>query len=82
MSSFQVIELDFDPIDPTPTLEDEFTVAAVTRDIESVEDIDHLKHASKNLLHIAIQRQAVIRGLCKRLAEIETTGVTKTHYKG
>ena len=82
MSSFQVIELDFDPIDPTPTLEDEFTVAAVTREIESVEDIDHLKHAAKNLLHIAIQRQAVIRGLCKRLAEIETKGITITHYKG
>ena len=82
MSSFQVIELDFDPIDPTPTLEDEFTVAAVTREIESVEDIDHLKHAAKNLLHIAIQRQAVIRGLCKRLAEVETKGITKTHYKG
>ena len=82
MSSFQVIELDFDPIDPTPTLEDEFTVAAVTREIESVEDIDHLKHAAKNLLHIALQRQAVIRGLCKRLAEIETYGITKTKYEG
>tara|TARA_R100000329_G_scaffold146497_1_gene133076 strand:- start:292 stop:540 length:249 start_codon:yes stop_codon:yes gene_type:complete len=82
MSSFNVVELSFEPIDHTPTLEDEFTLAAVTREIESVEDIDHLKHAAKNLLHIAIQRQAVIRGLCKRLAEIETKGITKTHYKG
>ena len=35
-----------------------------------------------NLFGIAIQRQAVIRGLCKRLAEIETEGVVKKKYEG
>ena len=82
MSSFKVVELSFEPIDQTPTLEDEFTLKAVSDQIEKVQDIDELRQGAMNLLGIAIQRQAVMRGLCKRLAELETQGVVKKKYEG
>jgi len=82
MSSFKVVELSFDPIDQTPSLEDEFTLKAVSNQIEKVQDIEELRQVSKTLLQIAIQRQAVMRGLCKRLAELETQGVNKKSYDG
>ncbi len=82
MSSFKLVELSFEPIDQTPTLEDEFTLKAVSNQIEKVQDIEELRQGAMNLLDIAIQRQAVIRGLCKRLAEIETEGVVKKKYEG
>ena len=82
MSSFKVVELSFEPIDQTPSLEDEFTLKAVSNQLEKVQDIEELRHGAMNLLGIAIQRQAVIRGLCKRLAEIETQGVSKKSYDG
>ena len=82
MSSFKVVELSFDPIDQTPSLEDEFTLKAVSNQIEKVQDIEELRQVSKALLNIAIQRQAVMRGLCKRLAELETQGVVKKKYEG
>ena len=82
MSSFKVVELSFDPIDQTPSLEDEFTLKAVSNQIEKVQDIEELRQVSKTLLQIAIQRQAVMRGLCKRLAELETQGVVKKKYEG
>ena len=81
-SNFQVVEVSFEPIDFEPSLEDEFTMTAVSKEIESVEDIDHLRHGAMNLLKIAMHRQAVIRGLCKRLAKLETYGVTTKQYKG
>ena len=82
MSSFKLVELSFEPIDQTPTLEDEFTLKAVSNQIEKVQDIEELRQGAMSLLGIAIQRQAVIRGLCKRLAEIETEGVVKKKYEG
>ena len=82
MSSFKVVELSFEPIDQTPTLEDEFTLKAVSNQLEKVQDIEELRLGAMNLLDIAIQRQAVIRGLCKRLAELETQGVVKKKYEG
>ncbi len=82
MSSFKVVELSFEPIDQTPSLEDEFTLKAVSNQIEKVQDIEELRQVSKTLLHIAMQRQAVMRGLCKRLAELETQGINKKKYEG
>ena len=82
MSSFKVVELSFEPIDQTPSLEDEFTLKAVSTQIEKVQDIEELRQGAMNLLGIAIQRQTIIRGLCKRLAELETQGVVKQNYEG
>jgi hypothetical protein len=83
MAAFKVTEVSFEPIDFSPTLEDEFTLTAVSKEIESVKDMDQLKIAAENLLKVAVHRQAVIRGLCKRLAQIETYGhVVTTKHKG
>ena len=82
MSSFKVVELSFEPIDQTPSLEDEFTLKAVSNQLEKVQDIEELRLGAMNLLDIAIQRQAVIRGLCKRLVELEPQGVVKKKYEG
>ena len=82
MSKFNVIEVPFEPKDIQPTLEDEFTMTSVTREIESIRDPEKLKMAALNLLMITMQRQAIIRGLCKRLAKVETDDVIKTSHKG
>ena len=80
METFKVTEVSFEPIDFSPTLEDEFTATAISKEIESVEDIDQLKLGAMNLLKVAMHRQAVIRGLCKRLAKIETYGIVTTKH--
>ena len=80
MSKFNVIEVPFEPMEIQPTLEDEFTMTSVTREIESIRDPEKLKMAALNLLMITMQRQAIIRGLCKQLAKGKTSDiVTKTH---
>ena len=72
MSAFELIELAFDPDDAKPTLEDEFTMTMVAKDLEKLEDPEHLQIASKHLLKIIVHKQAMIRALCKRLVELET----------
>ena len=68
MASFDLIELSLDPLDVTPTLEDEFTSTVVQNEIENLDDIEHVKIASKQLVNLVMQRQAIIRALVKRLA--------------
>ena len=82
MASFEVSEIAFDPTEFAPSLEDEFTMTAVMKELESIEDIDLVKLGAVNLLKVAMHRQAIIRGLCKRLAKIETEGVTTQKFKG
>ena len=82
MASFEVTEIAFDPIEFSPSLEDEFTMTPVMKELESIEDIDLVKLGAVNLLKVAMHRQAIIRGLCKRLAKIETEGVTTQKFKG
>ena len=71
MASFDLIELSIDPLDMEPTLEDEFTATVVKNQIDDLDDIEHVKIASKQLVNIVMQRQAMIRALCKRLTDIE-----------
>mgnify|MGYP003115510980 CR=1 FL=1 len=67
MASFDLIELSLDPSDVTPTLEDEFTATVVKNEINELDDIEHLKIASNQLVNVIMQRQAIIRALIKRL---------------
>ena len=60
MSKFNVIEVPFEPMEIKPTLEDEFTMTSVTREIESIRDPERLKMAALNLLEITMQRQATV----------------------
>ena len=80
MKEFQITEVAFDPADIAPTLEDQFTMESVSRELASMRDPEKLKIAAINLLMITMQRQAIIRGLCKQLAKSKTSNViTKTH---
>jgi hypothetical protein len=72
MSNFELVELPFQPEDFEATLEDEFLLAKLTREIEAVTDIEQLRYGALKLLQLAVQRQGMIRGLCKRLAGLES----------
>ncbi len=43
MSKFNVIEVPFEPMDIKPTLEDEFKMISVSREIEAIRDPEKLK---------------------------------------
>jgi hypothetical protein len=80
MKEFRITEIAFDASDTAPTLEDEFTMESISRELLSIRDPEKLRMAAINLLMITMQRQAIIRGLCKQLAKGETSGmVTKSH---
>ena len=81
MASFDLIELSLDPLDVTPTLEDEFTSTVVKNEIENLDDIDHVKIASKQLVNLIMQRQAIIRALVKRLA-VDEENVRIQRFEG
>tara|TARA_B100000214_G_scaffold168117_1_gene120737 strand:- start:105 stop:350 length:246 start_codon:yes stop_codon:yes gene_type:complete len=81
MASFDLIELSLDPLDVTPTLEDEFTSTVVKKEIDDLDDIDHVKIASKQLVSLIMQRQAIIRALVKRLA-IDDENVRIQRFEG
>ncbi|HAP31358.1 MAG TPA: hypothetical protein DCR01_05260 [Flavobacteriales bacterium] len=82
MAKFQVTEVPFDYLDITPSLEDEFTMTAIARQLESIDDPKKLKLVALNLLDITMQRQAIIRSLCKKLATSESVKSITTSYKG
>ena len=82
MKNFKITEVPFEPSDIAPSLEDEFTMESVSRELISIKDPAKLRMAALNLLVLTMQRQAIIRGLCKRLAKVETDGVMKTSHKG
>ena len=81
MASFDLIELSLDPLDVTPTIEDEFTSTVVKNEIENLDDIDHVKIASKQLVNLVMQRQAIIRALVKRLA-VDKENVRIQRFEG
>ena len=81
MASFDLIELSLDPLDVSPTLEDEFSSTVIKSQIDDLDDIDHAKIAAKQLVSIVMQRQAVIRALVKKLS-VDEENVKIQHYKG
>ena len=81
MASFDLIELSLDPLDVSPTLEDEFSSTVIKSQIDDLDYIDHAKIAAKQLVSIVMQRQAVIRALVKKLA-LDEENVTIQHFKG
>ena len=81
MASFDLIELSLDPLDVSPTLEDEFSSTVIKSQIDDLDDIEHAKIAAKQLVSIVMQRQAVIRALVKRLA-LDEENVRIQHSKG
>jgi hypothetical protein len=79
MSSFELVEVPFDPSDFQSTLEDEFLLAKLTKEIEAVRDIEQLRDGALKLLQLAVMRQGMIRGLCKRLAGLESNVIRRKY---
>lgn len=79
MDSFELVEIEFGPSDFESTLEDEFLVARVTKELDSVTDIEQLREGAKKLLQLAVMRQSMIRGLVRRLANLEAEAI-RTQY--
>lgn len=69
---FAVIEIPFEELDISKTMEDEFLELRMHREIDAATNVEELREAAKKLVKIATARQAAIRGLCKRLVQYET----------
>jgi hypothetical protein len=69
---FAIIEVPFEELDISKTMEDEFLEARINKEIDAATNVDELREAAKKLVQIATARQAAIRGLCKRLVQYET----------
>jgi hypothetical protein len=78
--AFEITEIPFDPDQFETTLEDEFLLTKVTKELEAVNNIETLRTGAIKLLQLAVHRQAVIRGLVKRIASIEGD-VIKRYYE-
>jgi len=79
MGKFELIEYPFDPDEFELSLEDDFLISKLTKDIEAVSDPVVLKEAALKLLSLAVHRQAVIRGLIRRLAHLEADTIHKLY---
>jgi len=69
---FEIIEIAFEGLDMSKTIEDEFLEARINQEIDAATDVKELREAAKKLVQVATARQAAIRGLCKRLVQYET----------
>ena len=77
MSKFELIEFQFDPDDFELSLEDDFLINKLSKDIEAANDVEVLKAAALKLLTLAVHRQAIIRGLVRRVAKVESSAISK-----
>lgn len=80
MSGFELIEYKFTPDDFNLSLEDEFLLAKIKKELEAATDPDVLRAGAIKLLQLAVHRQAIIRSLVARLANLEAD-VIKTYYE-
>jgi hypothetical protein len=80
MSKFDVIEIPFEGEEFQQTLEDQFLLAKVKQEIDNVTDLEEMKKGAIKLLELAVMRQTFIRGLVKRLANLEC-GAIRTRYE-
>jgi hypothetical protein len=79
MDSFELVEVGLSPSDFESTLEDQFLVARITKELETVTDIDQLREGAIKLLQLAVMRQSMVRGLVRRLANLECSTI-RTRY--
>ena len=80
MSKFDVIEIPFEGEEFEQSLEDKFLLAKIRQEINNVTDLEEMKKGAIKLLELAVMRQTFIRGLVKRLANLEC-GAVRTRYE-
>jgi len=71
MASYELVELSIDPKDIKISLEDEFTMTAVINELEKLETREEVYIGARQILKVAMQRQALVRALVKRLTKLE-----------
>ena len=75
MSKFDLIEIPFEGDAFEQTLEDQFLLTKIKRELENVTDLEVMKQGALKLAELAVMRQVFIRGLVKRLADLECTAI-------
>jgi len=80
ISKFDVIEIPFEGEEFEQSLEDKFLLAKIRQEINNVTDLEEMKKGAIKLLELAVLRQTFIRGLVKRLANLEC-GAIRTRYE-
>jgi len=72
MSKFDLVEIPFEGNAFEQTLEDQFLLTKIKRELENVTDLEVMKQGALKLAELAVMRQAFIRGLVHRLADLES----------
>ena len=75
MSGTEVVEIPFGPNDFELSLEDNFTLTRIKNELEAVTDIEEMRKGAVMLLNLAVMRQSMIRGLIRRLADLELKAI-------
>ena len=71
MEDFKVLKVCFNKEDFQESLEDQFFTTKIINSCKKIESKEELRQVIEKLAQLASQRQAVIRGLCMRLARLE-----------
>ena len=79
MSKFEIFEIPFEGNAFEQTLEDQFLLTKIKRELENVTDIAVMKQGALKLAELAVMRQAFIRGLVHRLAALESKAIRSEH---
>lgn len=75
MAGFNVVEIPFQPEDFERSMEDEFTLVKIKKELENTNDIATLRKGAILLAELAVMRQGLIRGLVRRLADYDCQAI-------
>lgn len=74
-TDFDQLSYSFDSPDFQLTLEDSFLLTRLQNELKEATDIEQVRHGAVLLLNLAVLRQAMIRGLIKRIGSLEQAGM-------
>ena len=75
-----LVEIPFEGEEFEQSLEDKFLIAKIKQELEAVTSLEVMKEGAIKLLELAVMRQTFIRGLVKRLVDLECASI-KTRYE-
>jgi len=75
MAGFNVVEIPFQPEDFEHSMEDEFTLVKIKKELENTNDVATLRKGAILLAELAVMRQSLIRGLVRRLADYDCQAI-------
>ena len=78
--AFDLVEIPFEGEKFQQSLEDKFLIAKIKQELEAVTSLEVMKEGAIKLLELAVMRQTFIRGLVKRLANLECDTI-RTRYE-